>query len=94
MRRELARVIDELIGGNLPPGRRYEKLATGHNLYSVRLNQAYRFVFQLYPDSSTASCRGWSPRRRLPSGPHSCPQLTADGAVARLGAFRAHAQGV
>ena len=54
MRRELARVIDELIGGNLPPGRRYEKLAPGHNLYSVRLNQAYRFVFQFYPDSSTA----------------------------------------
>ena len=47
-------MIDELLDGNLPPGRRYEKLATGHNLYSVRLNQAYRFVFQLYPDSGTA----------------------------------------
>ena len=26
----------------------------GHNIYSVRPNQGYRFVFQLYPDSGTA----------------------------------------
>lgn len=47
MRRQLAGVMDELLAGTLPPGRRYEKLAGGDSLYSVRLNQSYRFVFQL-----------------------------------------------
>ncbi len=54
MKRELAAVIDELLAGNLSPGRRYEKLNAGDNLYSVRLNQAYRFVFLLYPNRGTA----------------------------------------
>ena len=47
-------MIDELLAGNLSSGRRYEKLNAGDNLYSVRLNQAYRFVFQLHPDRGIA----------------------------------------
>ena len=54
MRSELARVIDELRDGNLPRGRRYEKLDTAGTLYSVRLSRAYRFVSLLYPDGDTA----------------------------------------
>ena len=54
MKRELEAVIDELLAGNLSPGRRYEKLDTGDNLYSVRLNHGYRFVFLLYPDRGAA----------------------------------------
>ena len=54
MRRELARVIDELLAGNLASGRRYEKLDAADNLYSVRINRSYRFVFQFYPDQGTA----------------------------------------
>jgi len=54
MGRELARVIDELLAGNLASGRRYEKLDAADNLYSVRLNRSYRFVFQVYPDQGTA----------------------------------------
>ena len=50
MKRELAVVIDELLVGNLSSGRRYEKLNAGDNLYSVRLNRAYRFVFLLHPE--------------------------------------------
>ena len=45
MKRELAKAIDELLAGTPPPGRRYEKLRTGRNLHSVRLNRNYRFVF-------------------------------------------------
>ena len=52
MKDELAAVIDELLAGNLSSGRRYEKLDTGDDLYSVRLNQSYRFVFRLYPDGA------------------------------------------
>ena len=54
MKRELAAVIDELLVGELSPGRRYEKLDTGDDLYSVRLSRAYRFVFLLYPDRGVA----------------------------------------
>lgn len=54
MKEELAAVIDELLAGNLSPGRRYEKLDTWDDLFSVRLNRGYRFVFLLYPDSGTA----------------------------------------
>ena len=54
MKRELAAVIDELLAGSLSPGRRYEKLNAGDNLYSVRLNQGYRFVFLLYTDCGAA----------------------------------------
>ena len=54
MKRELAVVIDELLAGDLSSGRRYEKLNAGDNLYSVRVNRAYRFVFLLHPDRGTA----------------------------------------
>ena len=54
MKRELAAVIDELLAGELSSGRRYERLNAGDNLYSVRLNRAYRFVFLLYPDRGAA----------------------------------------
>ena len=39
MKSELAAVIDELLAGNLSPGRRYEKLDTYDDLYSVRLSR-------------------------------------------------------
>ena len=52
MRRELALVIDELLTGALPPGRRYEKLRSGRNLHSVRLNRKYRFVFLVGEDGN------------------------------------------
>ena len=39
--------MDELLGGTVTPGRRYEKLKGGENLYSVRLSQQYRFAFQI-----------------------------------------------
>lgn len=54
MKRELATAIEGLRAGNLSSGRRYEKLDTGDALYSVRLNQAHRFVFLLYPDRAAA----------------------------------------
>lgn len=54
MKRELRVVIDELLAGNLSSGRRYEKLKAADNLYSVRLNRAYRFVFLLSPDRGSA----------------------------------------
>ena len=54
MKDELAAVIDELLAGELSPGRRYEKLDMGDDLYSVRLSRGYRFVFLLYPEHATA----------------------------------------
>jgi len=54
MKHELAAVIDELLAGELSPGRRYEKLDMGDDLYSVRLSRSYRFVFLLYPEHDTA----------------------------------------
>lgn len=57
MKRELASVIDELLAGNLSSGRRFEKLDMGDNLYSVRLNQGYRFVFLLYPSPSVLTTK-------------------------------------
>ena len=54
MKDELAAVIDELLAGELSPGRRYEKLDMGDDLYSVRLSRGYRFVFLLYPEHGTA----------------------------------------
>lgn len=52
MKRELAIVIDELLSGTAPPGRRYEKLRTPGNLHSVRLNRNYRFVFLVLEDGN------------------------------------------
>ena len=54
MKDELVAVIDELLAGKLSPGRRYEKLDTGDDLYSVRLSRGYRLVFLLYPEHGTA----------------------------------------
>ena len=54
MKDELAAVIDELLVGELSPGRRHEKLDTGDDLYSVRLSRGYRFVFLLYPERRAA----------------------------------------
>ena len=47
MQRELVTVIDELLAGTLPRGRRYEKLGGSSDLHSVRLSRNYRFVFQI-----------------------------------------------
>ena len=47
MKQELVSAMDELLGGTVTPGRRYEKLKGGENLYSVRLSQQYRFAFQI-----------------------------------------------
>ena len=52
MKRELAVVIDELLTSALPPGRRYERLRSGRNLHSVRLNRHYRFVFLVREDGN------------------------------------------
>ena len=46
MKQELVNAMDELLGATVTPGRRDEKLKGGENLYSVRLSQQYRFVFQ------------------------------------------------
>ena len=54
IKRELEAAIDELLAGNLSSGRRCEKLDMGDNLYSVRLNQGYRFVFMLSPNLGIA----------------------------------------
>ena len=54
VKREFAAVIDELLVGEFFPGRRYEKLDTGDDLYSVRLSRACRFVFLLYLDRGIA----------------------------------------
>ena len=72
MKDELAAVIEELLAGELSPGRRYEKLDTGDDLYSVRLSRAYRFVFLLYPDRGSARRRR-SPRRCVPTSPERRP---------------------
>ena len=52
MKEELACVLDELVIGKLAGGRRYEKLAMPGDLFSVRLNQGFRFVFQRLADGS------------------------------------------
>ena len=54
MKRELAAVIDELLAGELSAGRRYEKLETGDDPYSLRLSRGYRFVFRLDPEGGGA----------------------------------------
>ena len=48
MKEELRRAVDELIDGNVPRGRRFEKLVGLDGLYSVRLNRHYRFVFRIF----------------------------------------------
>ena len=48
MRAELQKVIDELLTGELSSGRNLKKLRADRELYSVRLNQHFRFVFLLF----------------------------------------------
>ena len=93
MKNELGVVIDELCTGNLSSGRRYEKLTSTENLYSVRLNRAYRFVFLLYPDRRTALhlSRSAPTTKRTPahwadaarSGTASGPTPSPDSTTAR-----------
>ena len=61
MQRELEQVIDELCAGELAPGRNLERLRIGDNLYSVRLNRKFRFVFSILNGGI-----GWA----LAVGPH------------------------
>jgi len=61
MQREVGIVVDELLRGDLRPGRRCEKLKTGEGLYSVRLNANFRFVFQVLENGNA---------RPVAVGPH------------------------
>ena len=45
MREELGLAVEELLKGELSPGRNYEQLANMPGVYSVRLSRNYRFVF-------------------------------------------------
>lgn len=47
MKEELKQVIDELLAGELPPGRNLEQLHFDDSVYSVRLNRNFRFVFKV-----------------------------------------------
>lgn len=45
MRVQLGLAVDELLKGELSPGRNCEALTSMSNVYSVRLSGSYRFVF-------------------------------------------------
>ena len=45
IRQELALAVQELLEGELSPGRNYEQLTNMRGVYSVRLSRSYRFVF-------------------------------------------------
>lgn len=45
MREELGFAVDELLKGELSPGRHFEQLTNMPGMYSVRLSGSYRFVF-------------------------------------------------
>ena len=45
MRDELGLAVEELLKGELSPGRNYEQLTNMPGVYSVRLGRSYRFVF-------------------------------------------------
>ena len=47
MRDQLGLVVDELLKGELSPGRNCEELTNMPGLYSVRLSGSYRFVFRV-----------------------------------------------
>lgn len=47
MKEELGLVVEELLEGELSPGRNCEQLTNMPGVYSVRLNQSYRFVFEV-----------------------------------------------
>ena len=50
VKNQLASAVEQLLAGNVPPGRRYEKLEGYDDVYSIRLNDKYRFVFKVYED--------------------------------------------
>ncbi len=45
MQEELRLAVEELLSGELSPGRNYEQLTNMRGVYSVRLSSSYRFVF-------------------------------------------------
>lgn len=45
MREQLGLAVEELLRGQLSPGRNYETLANMPGVYSVRLSRSFRFVF-------------------------------------------------
>lgn len=45
MQEELGVAVEELLAGELSPGRRFEQLTNMKGVYSVRLSSSYRFVF-------------------------------------------------
>lgn len=45
MREELGLAVEELLKGELSPGRNFEPLTNMSDVYSVRLGRSYRFVF-------------------------------------------------
>ena len=45
MQAELGRAVEELLEGELSPGRNCEQLTNMPGMYSVRLSSSYRFVF-------------------------------------------------
>lgn len=47
MHEQLGLVVEELLKGELSPGRNYERLTAMSGVYSVRLNNSYRFVFEV-----------------------------------------------
>ena len=91
MQQQLAKAFDELLAGEAPPGRRLEKLEGFADVYSVRLNDKYRFAFKVYDeglampvavgphDEVYAGFREPSPHltepRFLPTGTDQSPQL-------------------
>lgn len=44
-REDLGRAVEELLQGDLSPGRNFEQLTNMSGVYSVRLGRNYRFVF-------------------------------------------------
>ena len=51
-RNQLKAVIDELLSGELPPGRNLEKFTGLEGVYTVRLNRKERFAFLLKADGT------------------------------------------
>ena len=47
MREELGLAVEELLNGELLPGRNFEQLTNMTGVYSVRLSIRYRFVFSV-----------------------------------------------
>lgn len=54
-RDEFEKVLNELIAGEVPRGRRYKHLSSyGDQIGVVRLNRSYRFAFLKHPEDGTA----------------------------------------